>query len=240
VAPDGLIAAVRLLHGERTFRLAGSDDPALRPLLTRAGREVILTLARGSFAGLHALADGEADGAAIHLRHHTGVYNAPYALALLQGRDPHLLHLWAREQGLIVPRGNPRGITTVADLAGRRVARREPGAGTRVLLDQHLMAAGLDPDRVIRGPEFHSHLEIALAVASGIAHTGLAVRSAAAQLDLDFIPIGWERFEVIFPGEALGTAEPLIKAIRDPAVRSSIENLPGYDLTDAGLLTALD
>ena len=238
VASDGVLAAHRLLHGERVFRLAGSDDPALHTVLARAGRSITLTNTRGSFAGLRALASGEADGAAVHLRHHTGGYNAPYAEALLRDRDPHLLHLWAREQGFIVPPGNPDGIRDVRDLAGRRVAKREPAAGTRVLLDQHLLSAGLDPDRV-DGPEFHSHLEIALAVASGIVSTGLAVRSAAAELGLDFISVAWEQYDVILPGDALGAAEPLIRAARDRDVLAGVAAVPGYDLTDSGTVIRL-
>lgn len=239
VAPEGYLAALRLQQGERIFRLAGSDDPALQILLGHAGRTVVLTASRGSFAGLRALAAGDADGAAIHLRHHSGGYNAPFAGALLRGRDPHLLRLWRRQQGLVVPRGNPGGITTAGDLIGRRAAKREAGAGTRVLLDQLLAAAGAPAD-AITGPEFTSHLEVALAVAAGIADAGLAVGVAAAQLDLDFVPLTWEHYDVVLPGDALGAAEPLVAAVRDRRVHAAIQRLPGYDLEHAGQLLRLD
>jgi len=121
----------RLLESDRMFGLAGSDDPALHVLLRHAGPAVVPVGSRGSFHPLRTLARGEADSAAIHLRHHTGIYNAPYARALLRGQRPHLLHLWRREQGLIVTAGNPHHIAGPADLVGRRVARREAGAGTR-------------------------------------------------------------------------------------------------------------
>ncbi len=238
VAPEAYLAAMRLQQGERVFRLAGSDDPALQVLLDSAGRTVVLATSRGSFGGLRALAAGDADGAAIHLRHQSGEYNAPFAEALLRGRDPHVLRLWRRRQGLIVPRGNPASLATAADLIGRRVARREPGAGTRILLDQLLSAAGANPDAV-SGPEFPSHLEIALAVAAGIADAGLAVEVAAARLDLDFVPLVWEHYDVVLPGDALGAAEPLVNAVRDRRVRTAIERLPGYDLADAGRLERL-
>ena len=65
--------------------------------------------ASGSFRGLTALWRNEADGAALHLRHRDGTYNAPFAAALLAGRDPVLVHLWQREQGLVVAPGNPLG-----------------------------------------------------------------------------------------------------------------------------------
>lgn len=238
VAPEGYLAALRLQQGERIFRLAGSDDPALQILLGSAGRTVVLTTSRGSFGGLRALAAGDADGAAIHLRHQSGDYNAPFADALLRGRDPHLLRLWRRQQGLVVPRGNPGRITGPGDLVGRRVARREPGAGTRVLLDQLLAAAGSPADGVT-GAEFSSHLEVALAVAAGIADAGLAVGVAAAQLDLDFVPLAWEHYDVVLPGDALGAAEPLVAAARDRRVHAAIQTLPGYDLETAGQLLRL-
>ncbi len=238
VAPDGVIAAARLLDTERVFRLAGSDDPALQIVLSRAGSTVVAVGTRGSFQGLRALARSDADGAAIHLRHPQGAYNAPFARALLRGHDPHLLHLWRREQGLLVAPGNPRGITTPADLAELRVAKREVGAGTRVLLDQLLTAASIAPDDVA-GPELGSHLEIALAVAAGITDAGLGVRAAATDLDLDFIPLVWESYDIALPGHALGAARPLITALRDPEVQTSILGLGGYDLTHTGTVEAL-
>lgn len=235
IAPDGALAAARLLSTHGVFRLAGSDDPALQVLLGRIRPAVLPVRTRGSFRGLCALSRDDADGAAIHLRHHTGSYNAPFARALLRGRRPHLLHLWRREQGLIVPPGNPRGLAGVADLAGVRMARREAGSGTRVLLDQSLGAAGLDPEAVA-GPVFHSHREVALAVAAGVADAGLGVRAAANDLDLAFVPLAWEPYELVLPGDALGAAEPLISALRDPALRAVIRDAGGYDLTDSGTL----
>lgn len=232
VAPDGYVAALRLLHGERTFRLAGSDDPALQVVLAAVPRGVTMTTARGSFPALRALVGGEADGAAIHLRHRSGEYNAPFAQALLHGRDPHLIALWRREQGFVVAPGNPYGISGPRDCARRRVARREPGAGTRVLADQLLIDAGVEPGDLC-GPEFRSHLEVALAVATGIADVGLAVRSAAEDLQLGFVPAAWESYDLILPGDALPAAEPLLTALRAPAVRAAIAHLPGYDLAPA-------
>jgi molybdate-binding protein len=238
VATDGPIAAARLLEADRVFRLAGSDDPALHLLLTRIGPAVVPVGTRGSFHGLRALARGDADGAAIHLRHRTGTYNAPYARALLRGQRPHLLHLWRREQGLIVPAGNPNRITGPGDLCGRLVARREPGAGTRVLLDQLLIGTGADP-HTVHGPELGSHLEIALAVASGIADAALGLRATITDLGLEFVPLTWESYDVALAGAALGAARPLITAVTDPDVQAAIVALGGYDLTDAGALHAV-
>ena len=238
VSQDGPTAARRLLGGTSTFRLAGSDDPAMSLLLRHLGDRVSVVPARGSLHGLAAVASNVADGATAHLRHHSGVYNAPFARAVLRGRRPALLHLWRREQGLLLPAGNPRGITDIRQLRGRRVAKRSPGTGTRVLLDHALTSAGLEPDEVA-GPEFGSHLEVALAVAAGAVDTGLAVRAAAAELDLDFLAVAWEDFDLILDAELLDAAAPLVEALHDPAVRTAITALGGYDLRQAGSVAHL-
>jgi molybdate-binding protein len=238
IAPDGALAACRLLGTERDFRLAGSDDPALDLVLREAGQSIVRVGTMGSFQGLSALWRGTADGAAIHLMHRSGVYNAPYATALLRGRRPTLIHLWRREQGLLVPPGNPNRITTATDLRDVRIAKREFGAGTRVLLDRLLSDAGIAPHSV-PGTESVSHLEVALAIASGVADAGLGLRAAAAALDLDFIPLVWEQYDIALPADALDAAEPLIAALRAPDIQRSITGLGGYDTEQAGAITAL-
>lgn len=236
VAPDGALAA-RAHRGEgRVFRLAGSDDPALDLLVRDLGPAVAIVAAPGSSAGLRAVVAGRADGAAVHLLHRTGVYNAPFARALLRGRRPHLVHLWRREQGLIVAPGGPASVT---DLAGLRIALRAPGTGTRVLLDRLLRDAGLDPDGV-RGPVLGSHLEVALAVATGTVDAGLGVRSAARDLDLAFHPVARESYDVVLPGAALAAAAPLVTALRAQAVRTAVADLGGYDADRAGEVVDLD
>lgn len=238
VSQDGPAAARRLLGGTRAFRLAGSDDPAMSLLLRHLGDRVAVVPARGSLHGLAAVAADTADGATAHLRHHSGIYNAPFARAVLRGRQPTLLHLWRREQGLLLPDGNPRGITDLRQLRGLRVAKRSPGTGTRVLLDHALTSAGLAPDEVA-GPEFGSHLEVALAVAAGAADAGLAVRAAAADLDLHFLAVAWEDYDLVLAAGVLDAAAPLVEALRDPAVRTAITALGGYDLGKAGAVDHL-
>jgi len=135
--------------------------------------------------------------------------------------------------------GNPGRVTGPADLPGRRVARRPFGTGTRVLLDQLLADAGIAPAS-LTGPEAGSHLEVAMTVASGQADTGLAVRAAATALDLGFVPVTWEEFDIVLSGDTLPAAEPLIAALRDPGVQSSVSALGGYDLSRAGSVQLLD
>lgn len=243
VTTGGALAARRLLNGEQgeptVLRLAGSDDPGLDIVLRGAGDGRVVTVgARGSFHGLTGIWRGTADAAAIHLRHGSGAHNGPFARTLLRGRQPALIHLWRREQGLLTPEGNPAVVTGVAQLRGLRVARRQFGAGTRVLLDRLLADAGIPPESVA-GPEAASHLEVAMAIASGQADAGLGVRAAATALDLSFTPVTWEDFDIVLSGDALGAAEPLIAALRDPAVQSAVNSLGGYDLSQTGTVRLL-
>ncbi len=238
VAPGAALAAREFLTGHVVFRLVGSDDPAL-DLVARGVPELEVLTGRGSFGGLSEVRRGRADGAALHLLHRTGAYNAPFVQRLLRDQAPHLLHLWRREQGLIVAPGNPDGFRDVGDLTGRRVALRRFGTGTRVLFDRLAVAAGLDPDGV-RGPEVETHLEVALAVATGTVDAGLGVRSAAVDLGLDFVPLTWESYDVGLPGTALGAAAPVITALSSPALRAAITALGGYDTADSGRLDELD
>jgi molybdate-binding protein len=236
VAPGGAMAARRFLHGERVFRLAGSDDPALDVVLRGLGRAVRSIGTEGSFGGLRAVRQGRADGAAVHLLHHSGRYNAPFASGLLRGLRPHLIHLWRRDQGLLVPPGNPLDLASAADLAGLRVAKRRFGTGTRVLLDRLLRESGHE----LAGPETGSHLETALSVASGVVDAGLGVRSAARDLDLDFVPLVSEEYDVVLPGDALDAAAPLVAALLAPATRAAVTALGGYDASEAGKVDDLE
>lgn len=238
VAVDAALAVRRFLHDGSVFTLAGSDDPALDALARALPGSLRIVTGAGSVVGLGAVRTGHADGAAIHLLHHTGVYNAPFARGLLRGLDPHLVHLWRREQGLIVQPGNPTGIAGIADLLSRRVATRAPGTGTRVLLDRLLRAEGADPDAV-RGPQLGTHLEVALAVATGAVDAGVGVRSAAADLDLEFLHLTWEDYDIALPGAALGPAAPLVTALRTAALRRVVAAVGGYDTARSGEVTAL-
>jgi molybdate-binding protein len=233
VSPGGELAARALLRAGATFRLAGSDDPALSLLMAGVPEAVAPVGASGSYRGLAALWSGRADGASVHLRHRSGEYNVPFARAVLADRDPVLVHLWRREQGLLLPAGNPRGVESVGELASLRVVRRPTGTGTRTLLDRMLIDEGIDPD-AISGPTVELHLDVALAVATGEADAGLGLRSAATPLGLDFVPLSWEPFQVATTRAESGGVRPLLDGLGDPAVAERVVALGGYDLEGAG------
>ena len=136
------------------------------------------------------------------------------------------------------PQGNPDHVRGPGDLAALRVARRQLGAGTPVLLDRLLAQAGIQPDAV-SGPEAGSHLEVAMSIASGQTDAGLGVRAAAQALDLGFIPVVWGDFDIVLSGDALTVAEPLIAAVRDPDLESSVCALDGFYLSCVGAVDLL-
>ena len=107
-----------------------------------------------------------------------------------------------------------------------------------MLLDRLLAEAGILP-AAVSGAEAGSHPEVAMSVASGQADVGLGVRAAAEPLDLYFVPVAWEDFDIVLSGDVLAAAEPLIAAVRDPDVQSSVYALGGYDLSRAGAVELL-
>ena len=133
--------------GENVLRFAGSHDPAISLVAARFGELSpgwTLSLAyAGSLGGLIALAEGKADIAGSHLwDEESDTYNAPFVRRLLPGRRVALLTLAHRRLGLITPPGNPRRLSSLADLAqaGVRFINRQRGTGTRVWLDAQLAA----------------------------------------------------------------------------------------------------
>jgi molybdate-binding protein len=223
------------LTGGRRLRLAGSDDPALDALIRVAGDVVdVVSGPRGSVHGLEAMARGQADACVLHLLHaRSGRYNDPYVRRLLPGEPIVLFHLWRREVGLVVPRGNPLKLSGVADLAGRRLAWRARGSGSRLLLERLLSEAGVEPAPE-SGEPADSHLAVAAAVGAGAADAGLAVRAVAEACDLDFVGLVVEPFELAVRAQAVDSASGLLARLHDPAFADRVNALGGYDLTEIG------
>lgn len=238
------VALLRPLDEIReTVVATGSHDTALdlmASFLRRTGSDHYLSSAHvGSLGGLLALKRGEAHMAGVHmLDEATGEYNLSYVKRYL-GLPALLVLLARRQQGFLVLRGNPKAIHTFRDLARPDVSyvNRQRGAGTRLLLDYHLKQEGLEPDQV-RGytREEFTHLNVAAAVSSGSADAGLGILSAARALDLDFVPVTWEEYELCIPDHLAG--EPGIRAILElisrPDFRRAVEELGGYDADEAG------
>ena len=217
--------------------IAGSHDPLLDWAARESGSGLAL-LASGSLDGVTRLAAGRAAIAAVHVRDAaTGAYNVPLIVRELAGR-PVVALTWAwREQGLVVAPGNPHGIRGVAVLAkpGVRLAVRQPGAGSQVLLLQLLGQAGVEPDRLdVPEPPAHTQTDLARAVREGRADAGLAVRAAAE--GLDFVPLARERFDLVL--DRRDAFEPPFRRLMAFAATDAFAGragqLGGYDLSEHG------
>jgi putative molybdopterin biosynthesis protein len=197
----------------------------------------------GSMGGIMAIKRSEAHLAGTHLLdEETGEYNIPYIKKFLPDVPLQLINLTYREQGLLVPRGNPLDIKGFQDLARREVRfiNRQRGAGTRLLTDMHLGRLGINPEQVNGYErEEYTHMNVASAIASNNVDTGLAIRAAAVALDLDFIPVAQERYDIILPKAFLHDPKviALLQTIREnEEFRRTVAGLGGYDLRDCGMV----
>ena len=233
----------------RTIVAIGSHDMILDLIASRlsgvAGGVGLSSANVGSVGGLLALRRGEAHIAGTHLMdEETGEYNVNYIRRYAPRREIALVYLVERTQGLMVERGNPLGITSLADLARPdvRFVNRQRGSGTRVLLDFQLRSAGIDADS-IRGysREEYTHLAVAAAVSGGKAETGLGILPAATAMGLDFVPLFGEDYDLAIPVEFYESEllAPLLGLIRSPEFRAEVEALGGYGVARMGELKGL-
>ena len=227
---------------ERTIFCIGSHDLTL-DLLAQflAGHDRRLASANvGSQGGLVALRRGEAHLAGSHLLNpETGEYNVSYIRQYMPGVPVKVVALVRRAQGLMVPRGNPKGIKSLEDLTKAQVqfVNRQRGAGTRVLLDYHLSRLAVAPERIVGySQEEYTHLGVAAAIASGRADCGLGIAAAAQALDLEFIPLFQERFDLVIPKQFADDPllVPLFKVMTEQRFRDAVAQLPGYDVSVMG------
>jgi putative molybdopterin biosynthesis protein len=246
----GELIKVRLFRSpeeiENTIFAIGSHDISLDVLaqfLTECGRR-FSSASVGSLGGLVALRRGEAHLAGSHLLDpQTGEYNMSYIDQYLPGVRVKVISYVRRDQGLMISQGNPKKITSLEDLVRDDVSfiNRQRGAGTRVLLDYHLEESGILPG-AIRGyqQEEYTHLAVAAAVASGRADCGFGIAAAASALELDFIPLFQERYDLIIPNEHVEgeLLSPLFDLLQDHRLHQAINRLPGYDTSEMGDLIA--
>lgn len=237
-----------LAEVSRTIVAIGSHDIALDLLAQfiaeRAPGYRLSSANVGSLGGLVALRRREAHLAGAHLLDaETGEYNWRFVDQYLPEREVVLVTLVRREQGLIVAPDNPLGIESIDDLARPDVTyvNRQRGAGTRILLDYELVQRGIDPN-ALQGydREEYTHLAVAAAVASETAAAGMGVRAAARALGLGFVPVAWERYDLVIPREHYESdlLQPLLSLLHDEAFQAAVAALPGYDVNDMGMVQA--
>ncbi len=233
---------------KNTLVIVGSHDNSLDVLANqlRAGNSG-LTLSSshvGSMGGLMAVKKGMCHLAGSHLLDtQDGTYNIAYVnkylTELVADDQVRLVHLVYRDQGLMVPAGNPKKISGIADLCREDVnmINRQQGSGTRILLDYRLRESGLDPAR-IRGyqNEEFTHMSVAVAVLSGTADAGLGIYAAARALGLDFIPVVTEQYDLVIPQVFFESPnmQILLEVIGSSAFRRQVESLGGYSTRQTG------
>jgi len=227
-----------------TVVVIGSHDMTIDVLadeIRRRGHNIRISSGNvGSLGGLMAIRKGACHLAGSHLLDtQTGEYNIAYVKRYLKGISVSIFHLVLRDQGLIVARGNPKGIGGINDLIRDDIAfvNRQSGSGTRVLLDYKLEQSGLMPESIKGyGHEEFTHMAVAVDVLSGAADCGLGIFAAARALNLDFIPIEKEQYDLIIPSRMLDNKniQAILEAIGSQRFRERITALGGYDPSQSG------
>jgi putative molybdopterin biosynthesis protein len=226
----------------RTVVVIGSHDLTLDVLADELGpHNIFLSSSHvGSLGGLLALRHRTCHLATSHLLdEETGVYNWSYIKKYIPDVPVKVFYGVMREQGFMVRKGNPKSVHGFEDLVRDDVTfiNRQAGAGTRVLLDYHLARLGLDPER-IQGyrMEEYTHTSVAVAVLSGVADVGMGVLAAARALDLEFIPVAIEEYDLVIPEEYLNDEKilTLLDVIRSPQFKNRVVALGGYGVERTG------
>ena len=239
---------VRLLTEKQrlknTLVVIGSHDPLLdelADLIHREDRKLYLSSSHvGSMGGIMAVRRGEAHAAGVHLLDsETGVYNLSFIRKYFPHGGVKLVRCVGRQQGLMLQKGNPLGITAFADIAkdGVRYVNRQKGSGTRVLMDYLCDKYDVDRDRIYGYErEEMTHNSVAVQIAGDSADAGMGIYSTAKLYDLDFLPICVEEYDLLIPEKVWGTrmVRQLIQTLQSDAFRTRIEAMGGYTLDRPG------
>ena len=227
-----------------TVVVIGSHDITIDVLadeIRRRGYNIRISSGNvGSLGGLMALKKRTCHMAGSHLLDtETGEYNISYVKRYLKGFTVSIFHLVLRDQGLIVAKGNPKRIGSIEDLTRDDIAfvNRQAGSGTRVLFDYKLEQLGVLPEH-IRGYEHEefTHMAVAVDVLSGAADCGLGIFAASKALELDFIPVEEEQYDLIIPSSILDNRniQTILHTIESRSFRERVTALGGYDPSKSG------
>jgi molybdenum cofactor synthesis domain-containing protein len=246
---EGEKVEVELLTSERALHnrllAIGSHDLTIDLLAScikerSDGKITISSSNVGSMGGLLAIDKGIAHFAGSHLLDtETGDYNRSYIRRYLKNIPVTLVTLVHRSQGLMIARGNPKNIKGIKDLVRPDITfiNRQAGSGTRILLDYELEKAGIAPESIAgyRSDEY-THMSVAMAVASGRADVGLGIMASANALDLYFIPIARERYDLVIPTGLLEDRRIclMLEIIRSQQFIKQVLALGGYETGETG------
>ncbi len=220
---------------------AGSDDPSLGILHdlyeAQTGPASFFMTTVGSSGGLAAIRSGVADFATAHLLEPARTDEAAPREVSLSGAI--VVELFFRELGLLLPAGNPKSIESIRDLAHPklRIINRQPGSGTRIYLDQELRRCRLRGKKISGYDTVVStHLDVGLRILRGVADVGLATRTVAQLLGLDFISLTRERFDAVILKKRFFSPgiQVLLGTLGSRMFRQQVEALGGYDASESG------
>jgi len=233
-------------EAQKRLVLAGCDPATglLSRMVEKISGVEVVSAAASSKLALTWLSEGKVHIAGSHLEDaKTGEFNLPYIRKQFPGEEFSVVTFARWEEGLVIASGNPKGIRKVEDLARKNVefVNREPGSGSRGLLDKLLEKAGMDAhqvqgyDRVAFG-----HLAAAYCVVSRDADACLATRSAAQTFGLDFIPLRSERYDLVMRKRTadLPAVKSFLDVLQRATLRRKLEVLAGYDTSETGSLVA--
>jgi len=227
---------------ENTIFVIGSHDLTLDLLaqFLSLHQRRLTSVNVGSLGGIMALKRGETHLAGSHLLDpESGEYNLTYIKQYIPGIPLRVVTLVGRTQGLFLAKGNPKNITGLEDLNRQDLSfvNRQHGAGTRLLLDYHLGELGITPESINGyAHEEYTHLGAAAVVASGRADCALGIEAASYALELDFLPLYSERFDLLIPEKYAGSEllTPLLDLLEDPMFKKAVSERPGYDVSQMG------
>ena len=201
----------------------------------------VLRAYEASYSGLSALYRNEVHAVATHIWDgETGEYNIPFVKGMLPGITTVIINLCYRVQGFYVAKNNPKKIKKWEDLKRDDITiiNREPGSGSRILLDQHLKQLGISPSD-INGyeKETFSPTAIASAVARGSADLGIGTeRTFLHTKELDFVPMQKERYDLVLKKDNISKnlLNDIIEILKSENFKEEISDQRGYDLSDSG------
>jgi len=237
----GLIAHAALAQVTAPPIMGGSHDPLLEWAL-RESNSGLASLPEGSEEGVRRLTQGEVIVAAIHMHRLDGddeTANLDVVADAAGLHDAVVIAFARREQGILVAPGNPLGLTDMASVATSRarMAQRPAGAGAQLLLLALLARAAIALDDLkLAKPAFPTGPDIAQAIRAGRIDCGIATRSVAKSAGLDFLPLAWERFDLVMRRRDYFMKGPqaLFEFMRQAGFRDRASELGGYDVSDTG------
>jgi putative molybdopterin biosynthesis protein len=221
--------------------LYASNDLALARLRDWAPSQGLTLDLRflGSLDSLACLAGADCDAAGFHVTEPLEPVLRERLSRFLRPRRDRLIEFAWREQGFLVRRGNPKGVTVLRDLTRPDVSfiNRQRNSGTRLLLDSLLARSDVDVSDIQGyGEEEYTHLAVATSVAAGRADAGFGIRAAAEPFNLDFVPIARERYLFAHRARSIsrGGLARFLELLRGNEARRLIGALPGYDAAGCG------